>query len=63
MIILTLKKNVMSMTKLSVLKIIIQKSQLTLDHIRIHNDGNEKGKAVRSLLIEVKCSGIISMED
>jgi len=63
MIILPLKKDVMSMTKLSVIKIIIQKSKLTLNQIIIHNDGSEKGKAVRSLLTEVKCSETILMED
>jgi len=37
--------------------------QVTLNQIRIHNDGSEKRKPVRSLLSEVKCSKIISMED
>ena len=44
MIILPLKKDVVSMTKLSVIKIIIWKSKLTLSQIRIHNDGSVKGK-------------------
>ena len=61
--ILPLKKCVMSMTKLSVIKITIQKTKLTLNQIRIHNDGSKKGKAVRSPLTEVKCNEIISMED
>ena len=63
MIILPLKKDVMSMTKLSVIKIIIQKGKLILNQIRIHNDGSVKGKLVKSLLSEVKFSKIISMED
>jgi len=52
-IILPLKKDVTSMTRLSVTKIIIQKS----------NDGSEKRKAVRSQLTEVKCSKTILMEN
>ena len=63
MIILPLKKYAMSMTKLSVIKVIIRKSKLTLNQIRIHNDGSEKGKPVRSLLTEIKYNKIISMED
>jgi len=61
MIILPLKKDVM--TKLSIIKIIILQSELTLNQIRIHNDGSIKGKPIRSLLSEVKCSKIISMKD
>ena len=64
MIILPLKKDAMNMTKLSVIKIIIiRKSKLTLNQIRIHNDRSVKGKPVRSLLTEIKYSKIISMED
>jgi len=63
MIILPLKKDVMSMTNLSTNKIIILKGKLTLNEIRTHNDKSVKGKLVRSLLMEVKCSKIISMED
>ena len=63
MIILPLKKDVMSMAKLSVIKIIIQKSKLALNQTRIHNDKSKKGKTVGSLLTEVKCSKTILMED
>jgi hypothetical protein len=63
MIILILKKDAMSMTKLSVIKITIWKSKLTTNQIKIHNDGSVKGKLVRSLLSEIKYSEIISMED
>ena len=62
MIILSLKKDVMSMTKQSVIKIINWKSKLTLNQIRIHNDGSVKGKLVRSLLLKIKYNKIISME-
>jgi len=63
MIILPLKKDAMSMTKLSVIEIIIWKSKLIMNQINIHNDGSVKGKLVRSLLSEIKYSEIISMED
>ena len=63
MIILPLRKDAMSMTKLSVIKIIILRSKLTMNQIKIHNDGSIKGKLVRSLLTEIKYSKIISMED
>jgi len=62
MIILPLK-NVMSMVKLHSIKIIILKSKLTLNQIRIHSDEREKGKAIRSLPTEVRCNETISMED
>ena len=63
MIILPLKKYVMSMIKLSTIQMIILRSKLTSNQIRIHNKGSVKGKFVRSLLLEVKCSEIISMEN
>ena len=63
MIILPLKKDVMSMIKLSTIQMIILKSKLTLNQIRIHNEGSVKGKFVRSLLWEVKCNEIMSMEN
>ena len=56
-------KDVMSMMKLSIIQIIILKSKLTWNQIRIHNDKIEKGKAVRSLLMDVRCNETISMED
>jgi len=56
-------KNVMSMMKLSTIKIIIFKSKLEVNQIRIHNGEREKGKAIRSLLMEVRCNETISMED
>jgi len=63
MIILPLKKDVMSMIKLSTIQMIILKGKLTLNQITIHNEGSIKGKFVRSLLLEVKCNKIISMEN
>jgi len=62
MIILPLK-DVMIMTKLSTIKIMILKSKLEVNQIRIHNGEREKGKAVRNLLMEVRCKETISMED
>jgi hypothetical protein len=56
-------KDVMSMMKLSAIKIMILKSKLEVNQIRIHNGEREKGKAVRSLLMEVGCNETISMED
>ena len=44
-------------------QIIILKSKLTMNQIKIHNDGSVKGKLVRSLLLEIKYSETISMED
>jgi len=41
----------------------ILRRKLTSNQIRIHNEGSVKGKFVRSLLLEVKCSEIISMEN
>jgi len=63
MIILPLKKDAISMIKLSSIKIIILKSKLTMNQIKIHNGESVKEKTVRSLLLEVRCSKIISMED
>jgi len=56
-------KDVMSMMKLSIIKIIILKSELEVNQIRIHNDGSERGKAVRSLLMEVRCKETMLTED
>ena len=55
--------DVMSMMKLSTIKIMIVKSKLEVNQIRIHNGEREKGKVVRSLLMEVRCNETISMED
>jgi len=56
-------KDVMSTMKLSTIKIMILRSKLEVNQIRIHNGEREKGKAVRSLLMEVRCNETISMED
>ena len=52
-----------SMIKLCIFKIIILKCKLTSNQIRIHNDGSERGKAIRSLLMDVRCNETISMKD
>jgi len=39
----------------------ILKSMLEVNQIRLHNGEREKGKAVRSLLMEVRCNETISM--
>jgi len=55
-------KDVMSMMKLSTIKKIMLKSNLGVNQVRIHNDKSKKGKAVRSLLMEVKHNKSISTE-
>ena len=41
----------------------ILRSKLTMNQIKIHNDGSVKGKLVRRLITEIKYSKIISRED
>jgi len=59
---LTFEERCYEYDKAEYYQIIILKRKFTLNQIRIHNEGSEKGKAIRSLLSEVKCSEIISME-